>query len=108
MSNIGKVKDWHQPRGDCQHNADVTQDCNCKRPMIRKPYRVVRVTDNGVGHNINPNLVIEIYPQNGTIVFREQRRKKRYPTTASDIYAMLVRRSALAAAVSKRRKRARK
>jgi hypothetical protein len=94
--NIGKVKDWHNPREECQHNEDVTLDCNCKRLIVRKPYRVVRVTDQGVGHNTNPNLVIEIYPKDGTITIREKRRKRKYSTTASDIYSLLVRWAALA------------
>jgi hypothetical protein len=106
-AKVGIVKEWHSPHNDaCRHNENVTRDCTCKRPVRRKPYRVVRVTDKGVSHNTNPRLVIELWPRDGTIIMREQRRRKRYSTTAADIYALLVRRAALAAIAKRKADRA--
>jgi hypothetical protein len=108
MNNeIGEVKDWHDPRNDeCPHNEDAHTDCQCKRPRNKKPYRRVRVTDNGVGHRVNPSLIFEIYPSNGTVVMREKGRKKRFSIAASDLYRYLMQRAALAHLAAKRRTRA--
>lgn len=103
---VGSVKEWHNPRNeDCRHNTDVTQDCNCKRPIVRKPYRTVRVTDNGVGHNVNPYLVVEIY-YNGTITIREKGRRRKYSGTISDIYSLFVRWTAQAEIARKKKLKA--
>jgi hypothetical protein len=108
MNNeIGIVKDWHDPRDEnCPHNGNVEADCQCKQPRKRKPYRRVAVTDNGVGHRVNPNLVFEIYPSNGTVCLREKGRKKRFCISASDLYRYLIQRAALAHLVAKRKARA--
>jgi hypothetical protein len=68
------------------------------------------VHDEGVAHNVNPVIVIEIYPNNGVLALREQRRKKRYTTSTAAIYAWLVRGEAIAASEAryKARKEARK
>jgi len=106
---LGTVKEWHNPRNeDCPHNENPVDDCKCKRPVIRKPYRVVRVTDHDVGHRVNPRLVLEIYPHNGTLIMREERRRKRYSIGAADLYSLLVRRAALAAIAARKAKRAEK
>lgn len=103
---IGKVKDWHNPHDEsCPHNGDVARDCGCKRPRKKKPYRRVVVTDNGVGHRINPNLIFEIYP-NGTVALREKKRKQRFYITASDLYSHLMQRAALAHLAARRKARA--
>lgn len=105
-ATYGRVKDWHDPRnGDCAHNTYIESDCTCKRIVKRKPYRVVKVHDSGVPYNVNPNIVLEIYQTNGTLVLREAKRRKRYSTTVSDVYAWLVRRSALAAMAAQREAR---
>jgi hypothetical protein len=106
---IGFVKDWHDPRNeDCQHNGDVALDCKCKRAIKRKPYRVIRVTDNGVAHNVNPKLVMEVWPKNGTITVREHGRRKKYSTTTADLYSLLVRWAANAEVAKRKKARAEK
>jgi|SRR5215831_758424 len=103
---IGSVKEWHNPRDErCPHNEQVEQDCACKRPRIKKPYRRVAVNDNGVGHRVNPHLVFEIY-FNGTITMREKRRKKRFSIAASRLYRQLMWESAQAHKAAKRKARA--
>lgn len=77
----------------------------CKRIVKRKPYRRVVVTDNGVGHRVNPILVFEIY-RDGTVVLREKGRKKRFAITAADIYRIMMQREALAYLAAKRKARA--
>lgn len=104
---IGKVKDWHNPHDEsCPHNGDVARDCGCKRPRKKKPYRRVAVIDNGVGHRINPNLIFEIYPANGTIALREKNRKQRFYISASELYSHLMQRAALAHLAARRKARA--
>jgi hypothetical protein len=93
--NIGNIKDWHKPSNDdCPQNFSLEADCTCKRPVNRKPYRVVRVVDQGVAHNVNPKIVIEVWP-NGTLTFREAKRRRKYHASTADIYSMLVRRQAI-------------
>ena len=105
-TETGRVKDWHDPHDEgCPQNYDHRNDCTCKRPMKRKPYRVVKVTDNGVNHNVNPKLILEIYPHNGVIAIREKRRKKRYYSTTADIYSGMVRSAAFAAIAAKKKAR---
>lgn len=110
---IGTVKPWHNPRrlsgGDfCPHNLDITQDCTCKRVRVRKGFKQVMVHDAGVGHNVSPNIVLEIWPKNGVLVLREKRRRKRYTTSTADVYGWLVRREALAVAAARREARKRR
>jgi hypothetical protein len=102
----GRVKDWHDPRnGGCAHNDYIESDCTCKRPRKAKGFKRVVVHDSSVGHNVSPNIVLEIWPTNGVVVLREKRRRKRYSTTTADIYAMLVRREALAVVAARREAR---
>lgn len=102
---LGYVKDWHNPHNeDCSQNQDVYADCTCKRPRIRKPYRAIKVTDNGVGHRVNPLLIFEIYPD-GTFNMREAGRKKRFSWNTADLYRHLMWRSALAYQNAKRKAR---
>jgi len=106
QSEIGKVKEWHNPRDEsCPHNLDVARDCECKQPRKRKPYRRVAVTDNGVGHRVNPHLIFEIYP-NGTVALREKKRKQRFFIFASDLYRYLMQREALRHLAAKRKAKA--
>jgi hypothetical protein len=92
---IGTVKDWHKPSNDdCSHNCDISYDCDCKRQVKRKPFRVVRVEDRNVAYNVNPKIVIEVWP-NGTLTFREAKRRRKYHASTADIYSMLVRRQAI-------------
>lgn len=106
---VGKVKEWHDPRNeDCRQNQDVSQDCNCKRPVVRKPYRTIRITDYNVRHNVNPKLVMEVYPNNGTITMREHGRRKRFSCTAADIYHLTMRWAANAEKALRRKDRAEK
>lgn len=105
MNEIGKVKDWHDPRDeDCPQNGNVALDCGCKQPRNRKPYRRVVVRDNGVGHRVNPVLVFEIYPD-GTVAMREKKRKQRFYTTASILYSRLMLQAAQAHLAAKRKAR---
>jgi hypothetical protein len=102
---IGNVKEWHNPRDEsCPHNGDVARDCGCKKPRKKKPYRRVAVTDNGVGHRTNPNLIFEIY-FNGTVTMREKKRKKRFSITAATLYSILMERAADAHRAAKRKAR---
>lgn len=102
---IGAVKDWHSPHNeDCHHNFDINADCTCKRPRKKKPFRSVRVHDENVGRRVNPNIILEIYP-NGAIALREQRRKMRYWTTAADIYSWRIWQEGLKAVAAQRAKR---
>lgn len=99
----GNVKDWHKPSNDdCPHNCDIMMDCGCKRPVKRKPYRVVRVEDRNAAYNVNPKIVIEVWP-NGTLTFREAKRRRKYHISTADLYSMLVRREALAAIANKKK-----
>lgn len=100
------MKDWHEPRDEqCPHNENVERDCTCKRPVNRKPYRRVVVTDNGVGHRVNPVLIFEIYPD-GTVALREKKRKQRFYITASRLYSQMMQSAALAHLAAKRKARA--
>lgn len=100
---LGNVKNWHDPRNfECTHNANVEADCTCKRPRKAKGFKRVMVHDESVGHNVSPNIVLEVWPQNGVLVFREKRRRKRYTTSTAKIYAMLVRNEALAVVAARR------
>lgn len=104
----GKVRNWHRPANpDCPHNSDIKSDCNCKRIVNRKPFRVVRVHDDNVPYRVNPNLILEIYPH-GRIAIREQRRSRRYWTSTADIYAWRVRIEALQALAAAKKARAEK
>jgi hypothetical protein len=105
-ATYGKVKDWHDPRNeDCAHNAHIEDDCSCKRPRKAKGFKRVMVHDSSVGHNVSPNIVLEVWPQNGVLVFREKRRRKRYSTTTAKVYAGLVRQEALAVVAARREAR---
>lgn len=107
-NEIGNVKECHSPSNEeCLNNSDIYKNCTCKRVRARKPFKRVLVHDEGVGHNVSPNIVMEIYTQNGAIAFREKRRKRRYHTSTADIYAWLVRKEALAAMTAKRKARKR-
>lgn len=104
--SVGKVKDWHNPRNEmCLHNDSAELDCTCKRPVKRKPYRCVRVRDEGVSHRVNPRLIFEIYPD-GNLAMREARRKIRFYWNAADLYRHLMWRAALAHQNAKRKARA--
>lgn len=107
---VAIIKDWHNPGNmSCEQNHDVDADCTCPRPpRKRKPFKVVRVCDPTVPHNVNENIVIEIHP-GGRICLREKRRKHGLWTTVGNIYAGLVWREAMAAArVAKANRKARK
>lgn len=101
-NELGNVKPWHNPHGDCLNNGDIYKDCTCKRVRNKRPFKEVVVHDEGVAHNVKPVIVMEIYQHNGVISFREQRRKKRYVTTAAEVYAWLVRGEALAAMAARK------
>jgi hypothetical protein len=106
MNDYGKVKDCHSPRNeDCAHNVNCRRDCTCKRERKRKPYKRVLVHDEGVGHNVRSDIVLEIWPQNGVLVLREKRRRKRFSTTTADVYGWLVRGEALTAMAARREAR---
>jgi hypothetical protein len=66
----------------------------------------VAVTDDGVGHRVNPHLIFEIYPANGTVALREKGRKKRFHIYASDLYRYLMQREALRYLAAKKKARA--
>lgn len=103
---IGTVKDWHNPRDEsCPHNDNVERDCVCKKPRNKKPYRRVAVTDNGVGHRVNPNLIFEIYPD-GSVALREKKRKQRFFIMASRLYSQLMWEAAEKHRIAKRKARA--
>jgi len=105
INDPGKVKDWHDPHDEtCPQNINFALDCACKRPRKKKPFRAVRVHDEGVGRRVNPNIVLEIY-HNGAVALRELRRKKRYWTTAADIYSWRIWQEGLKAAALQRQKR---
>lgn len=104
--SMGRVRDWHSPRNnDCAHNMSPGSDCCCKRPVNRKPFRVVRVNDTSVDmHKISGRIVAELHP-NGILVLREAGRRKRYVTTLGTIYAKLVWHEAITAAKAKKQAR---
>lgn len=106
QTEIGTVKDWHNPRDEsCPHNENVERDCECKRPRNKKPYRRVVVTDNGVGHRVNPTLVFEIYPD-GTVAMREKKRKVRFYIKASRLYSYMMQWAAQEHLAAKRKAKA--
>lgn len=103
---LGKVKDWHNPRNEnCENNRFATLNCTCKRIRKRSPFKRVVVHDASAGHNVNPNIVLEIWPKNGVLVLREKRRRTSVSTTTAEVYAWLVRRRALAATTARREAR---
>lgn len=107
---IARIRHWHSPRNEvCAQNFSADLDCTCTRPpRKRKPFKVVRVCDPTVPHNVNENIVIEIHP-GGRICLREKRRKHGLWTTVGNIYAGLVWREAMAAKrVAKANRKARK
>jgi len=109
-SSLGKVKDWHYPNNaECRHNADVYEDCTCKRIVNRKPYRRIRVHDEKVPHGYRHDIIVEVWP-NGLIKLRERgrREKSAHGVMAGDLYSTLVRRHALAIVAAKRKARAEK
>jgi|SRR5215471_3517153 len=108
--SLGKVKNAHNPRNeDCPHNLNATLDCNCKRIVNRKPYRVIRVHDSNVPRGYRHDIIVEVWP-NGLIKLRERgrREKSAHGIMAGDLYSMLLRRAALAHVAAKRKARAEK
>jgi len=108
--SLGKVRNAHNPRNeDCPHNLDATEDCNCKRIVNRKPYRVIRVHDENVPRGYRNDIIVEVWP-NGLIKLRERgrRAKSAHGIMAGDLYSMLLRRHALAIVAAKRKARAEK
>jgi hypothetical protein len=108
---IGNVRDWHNPkafipeRADfCPHNLDIARDCTCKRPVVRKPYKVARVTDSNCGIRRRAQIVAEIHP-NGRLVLRELGRRHRVETTLGAVYESCVMHEARRVAAEKRKAR---
>jgi hypothetical protein len=101
---VATYRDWHEPQNeDCLHNHDpITQPCTCKRKLIRKPFRVVRVRDANVGHGIRPELSIEVYP-NGRLVIREAGRRMRVEATLGAVYEQCLMRDARRVVFAKRK-----
>lgn len=85
---LGNVREWHSPHnGECPHNSDAMLDCACKRKVVRKGYRVVRVTDPQADRA--HKIVSEIHP-NGLLVLRQAGRRKRVSVSLGVLYERLV------------------
>lgn len=107
--SLGHVKDCHDPRRDmCPHNADAKFNCDCisERVVVRKPYRVIKVTlrPEYVEGRINRRLVIEVHPD-GLLRIREAKRRKIYDTNVGRVYRGCVWREAMLSAQVAAKKR---
>jgi hypothetical protein len=107
LNACAPVKDWHNPRNEqCTHNRIIFAPCTCKRPVHRKPYRVVRVKlrPQFIEGRMRARVELEIHPD-GLLRLREIGRRRRYETNVGRIYWGCVWREAMAVAQAAKAKR---
>lgn len=86
----GIVKDWHDPHNSCcEHNADITWDCTCKRQVKRKPFKTVRATCPEADRAAHRNIVATIRMDNGLLTLRFKGKRKTVQTTLLALYERL-------------------